>query len=175
MNYIIIKKITDLQKILVSSIHLEKKTAIEQRDILENTWAITFSDKIVKKLQVVDLVQFVTKLIKYRTEQLCQMNLSTNATLYIWFDEMALQIRFNVLSGENIELPFCCTLNVVSSYESIFQKYIKAASDNLNGNYYKINFIDKGDPGWDDDDDDDDDIDPKKFIQDVWVTTLRCD
>ena len=170
MNYIIIKRLIDLQKIIISTIYLEEETATSQENILENTWAITCSNKLLKKMKLKDLCRFVSHLIQYRSEQISQMDLSTKATFYIWFDALALQLRFNILSGENIELPFGCTLNFVTSYEVILQQYFHAAQNNaLYGNYYKIlKMSSPDDPEFYDEDEYDD----QAFIQDVWQITL---
>lgn len=175
MNYIKINRLANLQKILTSPIYLEREIAQSRQDILENTWGIAFSNNLVKKLQITDLSRFVLDLIRHRTEQLCEMNLGINATLYIWFDELALRLCFNVLSGENIELPFYCTLNIVDSYEIILQKYFNAAHENLHGNYYQILAVRERDsegnmPSWNYEDKEED-----NYVLDVWFTTLHCD
>lgn len=173
MNYIKIKKLTDLQIVLVCPIFLTEETAVERVDILRNTWGIKFANALIKKLTLQDLSHFVVELIKYRTQQICMLRLSTHVTLYIWFDYQALALCFNILSGENIKLPFGCTLNFLDSYEPILNNFLTIAKDNvIHGNYLGITkIIEKGDPDWDDDDD----WDPKKYVQDVWVTTLRSD
>jgi len=168
-NYIIIRKLADLQKILMSKMYLEQETAQSVQGILRNSWGMRFSNKLSKKIEKKDLSQFVLDLIQSRTEQLCKMNLGVNATLYIWFDTSFAQVCFNILSGENIKLPFDCTLNFVDSSDLILQYYLNAASEYSNGNYYKMSSFEKENINWDDDGD------PKKYILDVWVTTLRCD
>ena len=170
-NYIIIRKPVDLKKILMSRIYLEQETAQSVQDILRNSWGMRFSNKLAKKVEITDLSLFMSNLIQYRTEQLCKMNLGINATLYVWFDVSFAQICFNVLSGEDIELPFGCTVNIVDSLDIILQHYLDAAHEYSRGNYYKMSLIERENINWNDDDDGD----PKKFILDVWVTTLRCD
>ena len=175
MKYIKIKKITDFKKILNSPIYLDRETAQLQEGILKNAWGFGLSDKFLKKITIMDLSQFVSDLIIHRTRQIRDMNLGKNATLYIWFDAMALQIRFNILSGENIELPFGCTLNFVESLNVILQQYIDAEYEDSKNSYYTFDAVRERDsegnmPDWEYENKDFD-----EYIQDVWVTTLRCD
>ena len=171
-NYIKIRKLTDFQKILESPIYLERETAESINNILRNSWGIQISDNLIKELDIKDLSRFISDLIKYRTQQLCEMNLGINATLYIWFEEEELQICFNVLSGENIKLPFYCTINFVDSFSHILNDFLNKAHEKIvYGSFYVMEPAEKVYPAIDSDEW----PDVSQVILNVWVTTLKCD
>lgn len=93
------------------------------------------------------------------------------ATLYFWFDEMTLQLCFNILSGKNRKLPFSCKINVVDSPYPILNQFLKIACNNaLYGNYHEFTFIEKSDPEFGKNHDYEVDLD--KITLDVWKITL---
>ena len=100
---------------------------------------------------------------------------TSKATLYFWFDEMALQLCFNILSGEDRELPFGCKVNFVDSPYPILNLFLKVARNNaLHGNYLGITkIIEKDDLDFGKNDDYEIDLD--KIIIDVWKITLPFD
>jgi hypothetical protein len=99
-------------------------------------------------------------------KQITEISATSVATFYLWFDQQSSQLCFNLLSSDNIELPFGCTVNIVESSDIILNKCINDIQ-NLNATWDQIEIIEPGDPRWNDDDD------PKKYILDVYVTTLR--
>ncbi len=124
MNHITINKLTDLQNVLEASIYISGSKSLVEEETDNNMWMLTFSDKLIKKLEIKDLENFLLELLKKRSFQLALIDPKTIATFYLWFDKQALQLRFNLISGENVVLPFSCKLNLLTSPESIFNDLI---------------------------------------------------
>jgi hypothetical protein len=52
-------------------------------------------------------------------KQITEISATSVATFYLWFDQQSSQLCFNLLSSDNIELPFGCTVNIVESSDII--------------------------------------------------------
>jgi len=124
MNHIIINKLSDLQNVLGESIYISGHQSLVEEETYNNMWALTFGDKLIKELEVEDLEKFLSELLKKRRLQLASIDAKAIATFYLWFDEQALQLRFNFISGENVVLPFGCKVNLLNSPEPIFNDLI---------------------------------------------------
>lgn len=124
MNYITINKLSDLKNILEESIYISGNQSLIEEETDHNMWALTFSDTLIKKLEVKDLEKFLSELLKKRSLQVTSIDPKLIATFYLWFDKQALQLRFNLISDENVTLPFDCKLNLSSSPEPIFNDLI---------------------------------------------------
>lgn len=81
---------------------------------------------------------------------------------------MALQLRFNLLSGKDIALPFGCIANRVSSPDIIFKKYLDDARRAVERGGH-ILFSDMKEIFGDDDDGEDEEV----FVLDIYVTTIE--
>jgi len=174
MSHTAIENWNELQELLEDPIFLSGNAFSVQEEIRNNMWAITFSEDFVKTIQVKDLEKFITQLLLNRSQQINNKFDAMPATFYLWFDEMAFQLRFNILSGNDITLPFGCTLNILNSPVPIFQKFLNEAQAEIHPlDFQNFTFLKPGDPGWDEfDDDDDQEKDISKQIIDVYVTTL---
>lgn len=165
-NFITISVIADLYQILEEPLYLSGDLEQVDKEIVYNAWGIMLDDKFAKIIRVENLAEFFFDMIKYRTEEIMKIKPAMNATLYIWFDDMALQLCFNILSGEDRELPFGCKLNIVDSPYIIFQEYINSL---LHGNYLRFTeVLEQGDFDFNDDEDDF----YNDYVQDVWKITL---
>ncbi len=103
----------DLQKIIEMSHHMV--SALDINDI----WMVSLN---APKVTVNDLSNaFSTMLEIVHTKSERAM------TFYMWFDEMANQLRFNVIEGHRIQLPFGARIEVVTTYDDILEKFVAAA------------------------------------------------
>jgi|SRR3989339_683926 len=172
MNYIKIFDLTDFHLILGSSIYLSINEYEEQKEIYNNCWGIMLDNELAKRITVDELAEFISNLIKFRSEDICRIQPTPKATLYIWFDFQALRLCFNILSGEDRTLPFGCRVNLIDNPYPILKEFIKVAYNNaLYGNYLGITkIIERGDPEFDKCINEEMDLD--EFIIDVWKMTL---
>lgn len=125
MNHIIINKLTDLQKVIEKPFYISGQQSLVTEETYNNMWALTFSKKLIKKIEIKDLETFLLALLKNRVSQLFSIDAKLRATFYLWFDKQALQLRFNIISIDTIALLFGCKLNILHSPESILSDFIK--------------------------------------------------
>lgn len=169
MNYIKAKKIADLYDTLNYSIYLSGDINQIRKEASYNGWGIMLDDELAKTIDVETLVQFIREVIKYRTEEIATIKTPIKVTLYFWFDEFISRLCFNILSGEDRELPFVCKINIIDSPYSILKKFIKKSYDYaLHGNLHEIQFFEKGDPEFDEDYE----VDLDQVTIDAWKITL---
>lgn len=170
INYINIEKVSDLEQLFDVNIFLSGDTLQEQKETYENGWGIIIDYELAKKITTDDLAEFILELVAVRTKQVLMINPALKAILYFWFDELALQLCFNILSEENRSLPFGCKINIVDSPYPILKHFLKVVYDNaLYGNYLEITEIVESDCGFNNDDNG---IDLELFVIDVWKITL---
>lgn len=171
-NTVRIEKITDLYQIFEEPIYLSGKTSQDQfyKELYANSWGIIVDDEFAKKIKADEIAEFISDLVKFRSKEISMIKPMPHATLYFWFDQQALQLCFNILSGAKRKLPVDCKINIVDSPYPILKEFIKVAYNNsLYGNYLGItNILEKGDPGYGDDFE----MDLSKITIDVWKITL---
>jgi hypothetical protein len=168
MNQIVINKLSDLNEAENASIYVSENKSLVKAEIDHNEWALTFSENLIQKITLSDLRQFLSQLIQQRANQLAQSHITSPVTFYLWFDEQALHLCFNLISGDGMSLPFGCKLNILLSPIPILENFLSVASE-IAREGQDITFINPGDEGWDEDDDDDND----NFILDVYREVIN--
>lgn len=164
MNYIKINKLSDLKEVIDTSIYISRSSLIDE-EIYHNMWGLTFSDKLIQKIKLQDLIEFLSLLLKKRTQQVLEKEYSIPVIFYLWYDQQASQLRFNIISGDNTALPFGCKLNITNSPELILEKFYTT----------ELKFIIEGDvieyfePGKAPNDDDD----YENFVLDVYTLVIN--
>ncbi|MBI2259965.1 MAG: hypothetical protein HYU67_13830 [Flavobacteriia bacterium] len=166
MNYITIKNYHDLEYILNADILITGDIHRQREELDHNTWNLSFDNNFIKNFSLVELNDFIKKLIDIRTEQIINIGRGP-ATFYLWYDEQSLNLCFDVLSGNNVKLPFGCTLNVLNKFESILKKSLKDLQSDTNYlSWENIEIVEPGDPGWDNENDE------PEYILDLYVVVL---
>lgn len=174
MSNTTIEKLEDLDFIIQDYIYLSGKKDVDiDKEIYNNFWEIMFSHDLTKTLTLFDLQEFIYKLFRKRTEQIKELGIDSPVTFYLWFNGIG-QLCFNLLSGENANLPFQCSLNIVDSSDFILKKFLeeekKAAEKGGHLLFEDMVILEPGDEGWDDESwYEDNDL---EYVQDVYVTTI---
>lgn len=130
MNYIVIKTISDLQKILEAPILINNNTLGINEEIQQNMWIVEVDYLFAKDINLADLMNFFSTLLATRQFQLGKEKTLSKTLFYLWFDEQAMQLRFNFISINNATLPFECQLNKVNSAAIILENYLMAIHRN---------------------------------------------
>ncbi|HEV2601925.1 MAG TPA: hypothetical protein VGT41_06570 [Candidatus Babeliales bacterium] len=173
INYAHIKKYDDFQEIFDANILITGNPARQKEEICENMWKVGFDKKLIKKLTMQDLQQFIEKLVQVRIEQLKRQMNYTPVTFYVWIDEMSQHLCFDFLSGKDIVLPPEGRFNILSSVDQILASFLAEVQRvATHGNLQDFRVINPGDPGWDDDDFWGEKI-QQQYIQDIYITTLE--
>lgn len=166
MSSILVSELNDLQFIINDDIYLSGSSDGINEEIYNNFWQISFNEKFISKISVIELNNFLSQLLKKRLEQITEISNISVATFYLWFDEQSSQLCFNLLSGQDIELPFGCTICIVDSADIILDQCVKSAQYPAI-KIDQIKFLEPGDVGLNDDEN------HKKYVLNVWVTTLH--
>jgi hypothetical protein len=125
----------------------------------QNMWRISPTPSFVKAILIHDLIEFINSLLKQIYQQKSTAKLPYTVTFYLWFDEMAGQLRFNILSGRQTKLPFGCRVEIVDSYEQIIKEFL--TSKYHNGIFWNELTLE---------DNDDDEID--SYVLKIFVTYI---
>lgn len=163
MNSIKILQLDQCEIIIKDLLHLSGN---QSEEIYHNMWCITLEGSLIKNIKIEELKSFVEKLIKNREQQADSINCSKNILFYMWFDQQALQLRFNVLIGDETRLPFTCKLNLLNTYESILKSFVDTAQE-VDQFGDDIQFLDRKDSNWDEDENE------EEYILDVFVKKLN--
>ena len=141
-------KLDQCELIINDTLHL---SGIPSEEIYHNMWCIGLEDDLIKSITCKELKHVVNRLIENRQQQLKHINFHKNVVFYMWFDQQALQLRFNIISGDETKLPFGCKVQLVNDFESILNNFMNEARDVIEYGG-DIQFFDKKDGDhWDED------------------------
>ena len=157
INYIVINNKNDLKTIIESQILITGDT---NQETLSNMWAISIDPIISSSISKDDMIDFLNSLLKKRKQQVSQFSIFCPVILYMWVDEMALQLRFNTISKLNNKLPFVCNINCITTPNTILKKFLEICSQEEIG----WNEFEEVENELEDESDD--------FVLDVFVTEL---
>ncbi len=161
MNHIVITKISDLQEVINASLDFSQKKSLTD---FHNMWALTLDNDLVKKIKLDDLKRFLNELLHNRRLQIFQKDPTAKAKFYLWFDEQALQLRFNILFDISSPLPFGCNLDIVATANHILEEFLSCT--------YKIATEGQTFELCDTDEDNDED-DSNNYVLKVYVELLQ--
>lgn len=165
MSSALVSKLNDFKFIINDHIYLSGSPDGINEEIYNNFWQISFNAKFISKISVMQLNNFLSQLLKKRLEQITEISNISVATFYLWFDEQSSQLCFNLLSGENIELPFGSRIYIVDSADIILDQCVNKVQYPAM-KFDQIKFIEPGDIDWNNDN-------HEKYVLDVWVTILQ--
>ena len=165
MTHITIASWRDFEKILKKKLTFGESELIPSDFEYPNMWLLSFTPKFFKKLSENEIQDFFSKLINSRYKELSEKHFKAPVTFYVWFDQQALQLRFNFLQGKNVNLPFTCTTRIVDSIEPIIRNFFTTMKDVLGGElYFEVYYPSE--------DDDDDAYEIKNYVLDVYTQLL---
>jgi len=111
----------DLEEIVTDPLFIGAK----DEEISNNMWCISVSSELAKVITFEDLSSYIERVIANRKEQIKTINPAANVLFYLWFDEQASQIRFNVISDDRTGLPFRCNVTLAEDYTSILKDFLE--------------------------------------------------
>jgi len=110
----------DLEEIITDPLFIGAK----DEEISNNMWCVSVNSELAKVITFEDLSAFIERVIANRKEQIKTINPAANVLFYLWFDEQASQIRFNVISDDRTGLPFRCNVTLAEDYASILKDFL---------------------------------------------------
>ena len=162
MNYLIVNNIIDFKEIIESLIFIACDKKLLDTEISSNMWAISLDNKVMKDISIDKLLEFINNFVNKKKQQVSELNISCSVIFYLWFDEMASQLRFNIISDSHSKLPFGCELNIINSPQSILAQFLQSQhSPEISWNELEENIEDF------------DDAEERTFVLDVFVTQLN--
>ena len=114
-------------------------------EIYHNCIQVGLPIEITAKLSFVDVKDFLEAVKKNRRAQLNKSNIKSGLIYYVWYDEMAGQLRLNFINSNHLELPFRCQLNfmpedfIINSYLSSYSSENEHASESYDSASYALN------------------------------------
>jgi hypothetical protein len=119
-----INDITSLKSIINSPILITGNNALQNEETAENMWWLSVDPDAAKAISINDLVEFVNSLIQKKTQQIMEAGVIHSVLFYMWFDEMAAQLRFNIISDLGKKFPFDCRVEILDSPELILEDFL---------------------------------------------------
>jgi hypothetical protein len=138
----------------------------QSEEIYHNMWCISLEDDFIKSVTLEQLKHFVDQLIANREQQLDDAHFYQNAIFYMWFDQQALQLRFNIITGD-VKLPFRCKVRLHKVFEPILNNFISTVKD-VAQNGDPVEFLNSED--WQDEDES-----QEEYILDVFMKKLKVE
>lgn len=137
----------------------------QSEEIYHNMWCISLKNDLVESIVLSQLEHFVDKLILHKEQQLNNINFHKNVVFYMWFDQQALQLRFNIITGDTKSLPFKCKLCLHSEAKYILNNFVTTVK-NIAQHGDQVTFFDEKD--WKNENKNE-----KEFVLDVFIKILK--
>lgn len=130
----------------------------------KNTWCLGMSSERARTTPTAELVHFLEAVVQDRDRQLRARYGNKHPMLfYCWVDEMAGQLRFSLISGENPRPPFGCDINIVSNSTIIVEQFLHLTT--LDGiPWSELHEVSP--------DEEEDEEEPPRYVLDVWTQQL---
>jgi hypothetical protein len=120
----------DLEDITNDSIYIGSTAADLQKEIETNMWRISISTNLVNQITTDDFNEFIYKVVENRKEQIENSSSNLGMYFYLWFDFMASQLRFNLISDINKKLPFSCEIQILNDPKEIIDDFLRSPFHN---------------------------------------------
>jgi hypothetical protein len=118
------KYFKNLEDIITDPIFIGSSKEDLDEEISNNMWRISLEQELASKISINDFVVFFNKVIANRQSQIKTSNKQHGMIYYLWFDWMASQLRFNLISTVHEKLPFQCELELLESIEPIINNFL---------------------------------------------------
>jgi hypothetical protein len=118
--------LADFDEIITDKIFIGTDTNDLQEEIRQNTWWISLSQQQVEQLTPDDLREFINRIIDNRRQQVLTAQTDHGMYFYLWFDEMACQLRFSLISDVHEKLPFGCNVNQIATPDGIIGAFLSS-------------------------------------------------
>ena len=116
-----------LANVLTDRIYIGSSEADVDEEIRQNMWRISITEEDAKTLSQEDFLTFISEVISDRRTQIEEARTGHGMIFYLWFDEQACQLRFNLISDFHRRLPFECRLEPLGSPEPIIRSFLESS------------------------------------------------
>ena len=109
---------------IAEKIFLTDKTSQVHNEIYENMLSFTVSKEQQANLTITDFINFLSRIKKNRKSQLNVSKTNSDLIYYVWYDEMAGQLRINFINANHSKLPFEAKLEFTSNQVEIINEFL---------------------------------------------------
>jgi len=114
----------ELDEIIAEPIFVGDSVDDLKEEINVNMWWIGATAEVLETLSVNEILDFIVQLTDNRREKMRQANTDHGMYFYLWFDDQAGQLRFNLISDFHTDLPFGATLNIIDTPVAIVGDFL---------------------------------------------------
>ena len=119
----------DLEIIKQDKIYIGSSKGELNKEIRNNFWSISIENDLLKHIKTEDFVLYFNEVIANRKTQIKESLEEQGMIFYLWFDVMANQLRFNLISDFHEQLPFGCELHEIEKIEGIIDEFLKSQTN----------------------------------------------
>jgi len=116
----------DLEEIITDTIFIGSSERDLEEEIANNMRRISSNKELIKTLTINDYKDFFNKVIQNRRDQVINSTLKHGVIFYLWFDQLACQLRFNLISDLHKKLPFQCDLEILEQMDDIILAFLNS-------------------------------------------------
>ncbi len=116
----------DILRQISEPLYLTDKTDEINEEIYHNHSSLSAPTDIISQMTTSDFLDFIQKVKDNYKNQLNKSQLNIDLIFYMWFDELAGQIRFNCINSNHVKLPSNCKLKHIDRPEEIIEKYLNS-------------------------------------------------
>lgn len=114
-----------LRDIVTDKIYIGSARSELSQEIRTNMWCISATQKECMETRKEDLISFINEVISNRRNQVRNSYSQHGMIFYLWFDEQAIQLRFNLISDFHEHLPFECSMRLVDQPNSVIEAFLQ--------------------------------------------------
>ena len=116
--------LAELEDIIHDTIFIGGDTDDLNHEISSNMRGISMNQAFIDQCSVSELMDFFHRVIGNRKQQILNSKHEHGMLFYVWFDWMALQLRFCLISEFHEKLPFGCEIKILDELEPILHEFI---------------------------------------------------
>lgn len=115
-----------LREVVTAPVYIGSAETDLAEEVNRNMWWISVTRHQAETLTQEDFRTFVDEVTENRHRQVEQAEAGHGLIFYLWFDEQACQLRFNLVSDFHDRLPFGCSLKYVETPDEIIESFLKS-------------------------------------------------
>ncbi|WP_204263115.1 hypothetical protein [Spongiivirga citrea] len=123
--------ILEFKEVIRDRIFITTATDQLETEIESNCWSLSLSKEQAGFVSTHEFAALLDLIKQNRTEQLNNSDYDVNLIFYLWFDEQAGQIRFNLINENHSKLPFTSKVEFAENQKIIISDFLE--SEYLNG------------------------------------------
>ncbi|WCM59862.1 hypothetical protein [Paenibacillus polymyxa] len=116
----------DLENIITDTIFIGSSEYDLDEESANNMWCISSNIELKKALTLKDYRDFFNRVIQNRRDQIIGSTLNHGMIFYLWFDQLACQLRFNLISDLHKKLPFQCDLEIIEHMDDMILAFLNS-------------------------------------------------